>query len=109
MHWNAPHAQRTHELDFKKWNAENDAQTKKGQKAKGITGAYLIREESEIADRVPTSGNAPRDRSRTTVGRVWMCTMDNHRVGPTVRRPARFLGLGAAPKSMPDRHRKTGW
>ena len=56
-----------------------------------------------------TSGNAPRDRSRTTVGRVWMCTMDNHRVGPTVRRPARFLGLGAAPKSMPDRHRETGW
>ena len=56
-----------------------------------------------------TSGNVPRDRSRTTVGRVWMCTMDNHRVGPTVRRPARFLGLGAAPKSMPDRHRETGW
>ena len=56
-----------------------------------------------------TSGNVPRDRSRTTVGRVWMCTMDNHRLVPTGRRPARFLGLGAAPKSMPDRHRETGW
>ena len=62
-----------------------------------------------VYDGTLTSGNVPRDRSRTTIGRVWMCTMDNHRLVPTGRRPARFLGLGAAPKSMPDRHRETGW
>ncbi len=30
---------------------------------------------------------------------VWMCTMDNHRLGPTARRCARTLGLGGAPES----------
>ena len=46
-----------------------------------------------------TAGSSPSDRPRTTVGRVWTGTMDNHPKIPTARRRARTLGLGGAPET----------
>jgi hypothetical protein len=61
-----------------------------------------------ISESVPTPPGPSADRSRTSVGRVWMCTMDNHRLGPSARRRAHSRWLGTAPESTVDGHRQRG-
>ena len=53
---------------------------------------------SRICDVVPLLPVAPGDRRQTTVGRVWIGTMDPQPLRPTARRCARTLDLGTAPR-----------
>ena len=53
-------------------------------------------------------GSSSGDRSRTILGRVWTSTMDNHRLGPSVRRRALSRWLGTAPRGTVHRHRRRG-
>ena len=50
-----------------------------------------------ISETVPWPSRALADRSRATVGRVWICKMDNHRLGPTAR--------GSTPRAHPGARR----
>ena len=52
-----------------------------------------------ISESVPTSPRPSAGRSRTTLGRVRVRTMDNHQIFPTARRRARTLALRGAPES----------
>ena len=51
-----------------------------------------------ICDVVPLLPLATGDRPQTTVGRVWIGTIDPHPLRPTARRCARTLDIGTAPR-----------
>ena len=63
--------------------------------------------QTEISATSLTPGSSSSTRSRTTVGRVWTGTMDNHPKIPAARRCARTLGLGSASRE-PRRRRPDG-
>ena len=78
-----------------------DQQSADPRQGKGVNPfpLLILSDRIRIRRAVPTSPRAPSDRSRSTVGRYWMCTMDNHSKTPTARRRARTLGLGGAPET----------
>ena len=72
----------------------------------------VLSNRTRICETVPTTPRAAGDRLGATVGRVWMCTMDNHRLRPPARRCARSRWLRSRSRDhrrrRPDSRRRDG-